>query len=135
MIWGAAKILRSKGGMMLRGSSSRLEVLERRQLGKTSSVALVRIDDQTLVLGVGDNRVEVLLELPAVERDEVSVSAVADVVDISSLTPNGHHKSAGNGADLGGTTQGVVVSAGRPSFVEALRELTVRRPSTSTRTR
>ena len=106
MIWGAAKILRSKGGFMLRGGGARLEIIERKQLGKTSSVALVRVDGQTLVLGVSEHQVQVLVEVPTA----------------GGVSPFGADPADG-------------VRAERTSFVGALRDLTVRKPSASARSK
>ncbi len=44
-----------------------IEVLSRRQLSRSASVQVVRIADQTYVLGVGDSGVRVLRRLPPAE--------------------------------------------------------------------
>ena len=59
----AGKVLRRRG-MGTRGSTatSRIEVLARQGLGRTSSVQLVRVGGRTLVLGVTESSVSVLGE-------------------------------------------------------------------------
>ena len=127
MIWAAAKILRSKGGFMLRGGGARLEIIERKQLGKSSSVALVRVDGQTLVLGVSEHQVQVLVEMPVAEAVEPAVGAAVIGREATSGTP-------ALGVDVATVPwrDGVTV---RPNFVEALRDLTVRKPSVSARSK
>jgi flagellar protein FliO/FliZ len=68
----AAKLLRRRGLGGTGGGSTRIEVLARHGLGRTSSVQLVRVAGRTLVLGVTDTSVSLLgegealgLELPA----------------------------------------------------------------------
>ena len=59
----AGKVLR-KRGLGTRGTTatSRIEVLARQGLGRTSSVQLVRVGGRTLVLGVTETNVSVLGE-------------------------------------------------------------------------
>jgi flagellar protein FliO/FliZ len=57
----AAKLLRKRGLGSTGGSpSTRIEVLARQGLGRTSSVQLVRVAGRTLVLGVTDTSVQLL---------------------------------------------------------------------------
>lgn len=57
----AAKLLRKRGLGSTGGSpSTRIEVLARQGLGRTSSVQLVRVAGRTLVLGVTDSSVQLL---------------------------------------------------------------------------
>jgi flagellar protein FliO/FliZ len=57
----AAKLLRRRGLGSTGGSAgTRIEVLARHGLGRTSSVQLVRIAGRTLVLGVTDSSVQLL---------------------------------------------------------------------------
>ncbi len=69
LMWGLAKLARRPltGG---RGGAGVLSVLSRQQLGRGSSVAVVRVADRALVLGVTDNQVSLLGEadLGAVEE-------------------------------------------------------------------
>jgi flagellar protein FliO/FliZ len=57
----AAKLLRKRGLGSTGGSpGTRIEVLARQGLGRTSSVQLVRVAGRTLVLGVTDTNVQLL---------------------------------------------------------------------------
>ena len=58
----AAKLLRRRGLGGTGGGSTRIEVLARHGLGRTSSVQLVRVAGRTLVLGVTDTSVSLLGE-------------------------------------------------------------------------
>jgi flagellar protein FliO/FliZ len=61
LMWGLAKLARRPltGG---RGGAGALAVLTRQQLGRGSSVAVVRVADKALVLGITDNQVSLLGE-------------------------------------------------------------------------
>lgn len=59
----AGKVLRRRGtGTRGSTATSRIEVLARQGLGRTSSVQLVRVGGRTLVLGVTESSVSVLGE-------------------------------------------------------------------------
>jgi flagellar protein FliO/FliZ len=76
----AAKVLRKRGLGSTSGSSatSRIEVLARQGLGRSSSVQLVRVGGKTLVLGVTENTVSVLSEAdPLLLEAELALEAVS----------------------------------------------------------
>jgi flagellar biogenesis protein FliO len=88
----------------VRSDAVRVDVLARRGVGKRASVTVVRIGEQTLLLGVTDQSVRLLTsveapdpELPVIERVQPAMRAVDGTAAL------------------------------RPSFLEALREKTVRR--------
>jgi flagellar protein FliO/FliZ len=68
LMWGLAKLARRP--LSRRGSSGALSVLSRQQLSRTASVAVVRVVDKALVLGITENQVSLLGEadLQAVEE-------------------------------------------------------------------
>ncbi|GAA0243590.1 flagellar biosynthetic protein FliO [Cryptosporangium japonicum] len=74
LMWGLARLVRR--GPIGRGTAS-LSVLSRQQLSRGASVAVVKVDDRALVLGVTDAQVTYLTEAPlsAFERP-----AFADVL-------------------------------------------------------
>lgn len=75
----AGKVLR-KRGLGTRGSTatSRIEVLARQGLGRTSSVQLVRVGGRTLVLGVTEASVSVLGEAdPLLLEAELALESAA----------------------------------------------------------
>ena len=139
MIWGAAKILRSKGGFMLRGGGARLEIIERKQLGKTSSVALVRVDGQTLVLGVSEHQVQVLVEVPTAGGVSPFGADPDTTIVGQEIAPGvptvGRPTVITMPAIASSTSSSDGVRAERTSFVGALRDLTVRKPSASARSK
>jgi flagellar protein FliO/FliZ len=90
----------------------RLEVVARQQLGKTASVAVVRVADRTLLLGITDSAVQLLSEIDAASFDEselpVELAAVPDATPERRVAA-----AAGTGSSA--------------SVLDLLRERTVRR--------
>ena len=77
----AAKVARKRGLGSSQGASpgTRIEVLARQGLGRTSSVQLVRVAGRTLVLGVTDASVQVLGEAdPLMLEVEQALSMVPE---------------------------------------------------------
>lgn len=69
-----------RGGVVLRRGSMRerraVEVIDRQSLGRTASLALVRIGDRHVALGVTDQRVSLLAEVPHLDSaDRPSATA------------------------------------------------------------
>jgi len=60
---------------------TQLELLARQPLGKTASVAVVRVADRTLLLGVTDSAVQLLSELDAALVDDTEVAT--DLADVA----------------------------------------------------
>ena len=87
LMWGLARLVRRGPGG--RGLSS-LAVLSRQQLSRGASVAVVKVDDRALVLGVTDAQVTYLTEAPlaAFERSAPFSAVLADHVgDVLSSGP------------------------------------------------
>ena len=65
-----------------RGSKRAIELVDRQPLGKTQSVAVLRVHDYTLVVGVTEQRVELLgmLESP---RDEFVAASDDQRIDLT----------------------------------------------------
>jgi flagellar protein FliO/FliZ len=74
LMWVAANVLRKRGftGVASRRTTRgpQIELIARRPLGRNSSVAVVRVGDRSLVLGVTEQQVTNLGE---VELDEIDV--------------------------------------------------------------
>ena len=109
LLWLAARVLR--GPLAGRGGGV-LDVLARQQLGRNVSVAVVRVADRALVLGVSEHGVNLLTETDLPPAEGPAVDAVPD----------------GSGGPRAGTLDGSVLS---PKVwrqaADALRERTVRR--------
>jgi flagellar protein FliO/FliZ len=73
----AARMVRKRGlGGTSGAAGARIEVLARHGLGRTSSVAVVKVAGRTLVLGVTDAHVSVLAEAdPALVEAEAALAA------------------------------------------------------------
>jgi flagellar protein FliO/FliZ len=117
----AKKVKRGPGG---RGRNGRLiDVLSRQQLSRTASVAVVRVMDQALIIGVTDGQVSVLgeadlvaaqasLETPETTRPARTARAVRRPADSERKAPlNGSALSLGTWKQT----------------VETLRDLTARK--------
>ncbi len=50
-----------------RSNARAIELIDRQNLGKAQSVAVIRVQDHTLVLGVTEQRVELIATLPPVD--------------------------------------------------------------------
>jgi flagellar protein FliO/FliZ len=95
LMWGLARVIRRPlGGHHRTGA---LSVLNRQQLSRGSAVAVVRVADRALVLGVTDQQVSLLgeTELDAFvkhddhheHRDHLELSLTPDVLEGSVLSP------------------------------------------------
>lgn len=141
LCWGATWALKRRGGGGLGfRSTERLEVVERRALSKGAAVAIVRVSGEEYLIGVTDHNVA-LLHRPgagAVEADtpetlpepdttvDLTVDATRAVVSTSGPSPV---RAAFSGTRWTGSHNPSVQTDGptRMGFVEALREMTVRR--------
>lgn len=83
LLWLAARVARKRGLGNTGGSGgTRIEVLARQGLGRTSSVQLVRVAGRTLVLGVTDTSVSVLGEAdPLLLEVEQAIAQAAPAPD------------------------------------------------------
>jgi flagellar protein FliO/FliZ len=119
LMWGLARLARRP---LAGRSGAALSVVARQQLGRTASVAVVRVGDRALVLGVTDSQVNLLAEadLAAVEVPAPGAVDVREPVSVTggpaALTP-GRNRLAGSALSPATWRQAV----------DALRERTARR--------
>jgi flagellar biogenesis protein FliO len=102
---------------------NRLEVLARQPLGKTASVAVVRVAGRTLLIGVTDTAVQLLSEVDAAAFDEpdYQVDAAQELAAFSEVRiPEARVPEAT-------TTVTTTAPATGVSVLDLLRERTVRR--------
>lgn len=74
LMWAAATVLRKRGlvtGTTRRGSGAEIEVIARRSMGRNSSIAVVKVGDRTMVVGVTDHQITKL--------DDAELLAVIDL--------------------------------------------------------
>lgn len=151
LVCGLTWVLRRRG--LLRpggqvGTPGRLEILDRKSLGKTSSLVVARMGDQTLLLGVTGERIEVLSDAPGLAAPEAARPAGAEAarsatapaspatapashgpISVRHTNPAaraGTHRTGGT-RRTGHPKAAPAVDRTRMSFIEALQELTVRR--------
>jgi flagellar biosynthetic protein FliO len=141
LCWGAVWALKRRGtGRPLLGSTDRLEIVERRALSRTASLALVRVSGREYLVGVTEQRVELLDRTgPGIDTTDLTAIETTGTVDLTALTTPTADPSSADAQDgprslVSGTrrtgfptTSADADSSARMGFVEALRELTVRR--------
>lgn len=133
LLWVAARVLRKNQRRSMQGVE--VDVLARQPLAQRASVAVVQVGDRALVLGVTENRVELLSEAP-----------LASVLTASSLveppTPDAEDEAPTNSASpanpvtlvhqrkpaaVGGIAGSALSPATWAKALDAVREMTVRR--------
>jgi flagellar biogenesis protein FliO len=75
---------RGRAGAPKRGPKRAIELVDRQSLGKTQSVAVLRVNDCTLVVGVTDQRVELLTLLDTPESDAL-VEDDGEMIDLAQV--------------------------------------------------
>nr|WP_275941637.1 flagellar biosynthetic protein FliO [Planosporangium mesophilum] len=85
LMWGMAKLARKPLG--IRKGGGLIEVLGRQQLSRGSSVAVVRIADKAMVLGVTDGQVSLIAEteLSVIEEYQPEVALKRESLSLESL--------------------------------------------------
>lgn len=105
LILGAAKYLRNKPGFGRDPNAPKFDVLDRISLGRTSSVALVRVGTRGLVLGITESSVTLLTEAPELVETYEEIEA--------------QRTESSEG--------GTAARSPRTNFLQTLRELTVKK--------
>lgn len=74
VMWVAARVLRNKQmpGMTKVATPVPIQVVARQGVGRNGAIAVVRVADTTLLLGITDTQINVLHELDVIELGEVS---------------------------------------------------------------
>nr|WP_240942690.1 flagellar biosynthetic protein FliO [Planosporangium thailandense] len=85
LMWGIAKLARKPLG--IRRGNGLIEVLGRQQLSRGASVAVVRVADKAMVLGVTDGRVSLISEadLQAIEEYQPEPQVKREPLAVESL--------------------------------------------------
>ncbi|MEU4559928.1 flagellar biosynthetic protein FliO [Actinoplanes sp. NPDC023936] len=125
MMWGLARVIRRPFG--LRGNDA-LMVLGTQQVGRGAAVAVVRVADRALVIGITDTQVSLLVEhdLGAFESEPEEEHIP---VDLEGDDLPGRHPAA-----TGGRLEGSLLSPRTwTSAVDFLRERTARPERTARR--
>src|SRR4051812_43213322 len=93
LLWIAARTLQ-KGRVRAAGGVD-VDVLARLPLAQKSSLAVVRLGDQALVLGVTESRVALLCQTPVADIAEVAAAAVAPEAARAAVPADGVPASRG----------------------------------------
>jgi flagellar protein FliO/FliZ len=131
LMWLAARMFRGK--LTSRGAGT-LEVLARAQVGRGASVAVVRVADRALVVGVTEHGIALLGE-PITDLATLTASTPAVEVSVDGEAPglfatrrNETGSAASTAASAAGPLQGSLLSpATWRQVVQLIRERTVRR--------
>ena len=113
-----------------RRPTGRLEVLDRRSLGKSSSIVLARVGDRPLLLGVTGQQISVLSDAPDLDsawRGQEATDAPRPAVAVRHARTARATNRTGGARRTGHPTAAPTAERTRMGFVEALQELTVRR--------
>ena len=125
LLWLFSKFGRGRmtkgGGRWASGGSSRIEVMDRRSLGRHSSIAVVRAAGRVVVVGQTPQQISVLLD---VDREPDALSGETEDVDAAI----GGQSRSGDDMSMPGlaSTLGVDTPKAWDAFLERLREMTVR---------
>ena len=134
VLWFAARVAKKRG---LGGRANGLiEVVATQRMGRSSTVNVVRIGDVVLVVGATEEQVTLLAEVDndtvdaaLREREAARVSRVPARVDDEGQPTGGVHRPVVAARSSSGPLAGSVLDRkGWGSFVNHLRERTVRRP-------
>jgi flagellar protein FliO/FliZ len=123
LMWVAARVMR---GQLTRGQGGALEVVARQQVGRGASIAVVRVADQALVLGVTENKVTLIsaADLGAVQ----AAQATAEEERIAVRSPVDADGVRSRPGESGGRLQGSIVSpATWKQAVDVIRDRTARK--------
>jgi flagellar protein FliO/FliZ len=139
VLWFAARVAKKRG---LGGAGNGLiEVVARQRMGRSSTVNVVRIGDVVLVVGATEEQVTLLAEVDPEtveaagrEREELRaprpahVDGEAPAADEAPVTRGLHRPAAVTRSSSGALAGSVFDRNGWGSFVNQMRERTVRRP-------
>lgn len=145
-IWGLSKVLarlRSpkspRTGANRRVAANGLTVLSRQALGKDLSIATVRWNGREVLVGISGSTItflndapasnDVRVEEPASNAPENAAKAAEAAIEPAAVEPVPTGRLAAGFARPSGSTRGShdLVGAGRPSFIDSLRDATLRR--------
>lgn len=122
---GAAKLLQRGTGMRpVRGTGAQVRVLARQGMGKRASVAVLAVGGRALVVGIGDDGVQLLSDL---DLDEV----MAPEPEVADSAPEAAPAIGGAlGLLVRARTTGTRVDrpSARDQALQTVRDWTVRRP-------
>ncbi|MFZ4583733.1 MAG: FliO/MopB family protein [Acidimicrobiia bacterium] len=122
LMWLAGRVMRNRGmGGRPRKGDAQLEVIDRKNLSKTASLALVRVGDRTLLVGVTEHGISNLTEVA--QPQPIALTLVDEPSGTNGPVPLGAPAElplmAAASADESGTAWKMLV--------DQLRERTVRR--------
>ncbi len=136
LIWVAARVARRRGRAGVKADGPQIELVERRNLGKRSSVVLLRVGGKALLVGSTDQQVSLLAEATHLDTrdDEITVVELPPAAPVQ-LSEVRAERAAGlvrpDGTRAGRTpARAAGAHRARPpklSLADAVREMTARR--------
>ena len=89
LMWVAIRVMRGRDGFGRRQSMGNLEIVEQRPLTKNSSIAIVRIADQMLAVGITEHQITLLnstpLDIPLELPLELPLDRALPAVDVTAV--------------------------------------------------
>ncbi len=119
--FGRSRQVKSRGRWMQGADAGRIEVMDRRSLGRHSSIAVVRAAGRIVVVGQTPQQISVLLDA---DRDPVAAGAEVASGETSAIDGLPDEEMLLPGL---ASTTGVDAPKAWDAFLERLREMTVRR--------
>ncbi len=132
MMWGLSRVMRG-GRTPVKGGQHRLDVVSRTTVGKRSSIVVLRAGDRGLIVGVTEQNISVLGEMPLPEeglalevRTPLAITADGHMSDDVVPAPSGRRRHAA-ATEQTSTLSGSVLSPSTwKQTATAFRERTVR---------
>ena len=84
-MWVAIRVMRGRDGFGRRQNMGNLEIVEQRPLTKNSSIAIVRIADQMLAVGITEHQITLLNSTPLDIPLELPVDRVLPAVEVTAV--------------------------------------------------
>lgn len=136
LIWVAARVARRRGRAGVKADGPQIELVERRNLGKRSSVVLLRVGGKALLVGSTDQQVSLLAEATHLDTrdDEITVvelppAAPVQLSEVRAERAAGLVRPDGTRAGRAPARTAGAHRARPPklSLADAVREMTARR--------
>ena len=123
LMWVAIRVMRGRDGLARRNSTDVLEILERKALTKNTSIALVRVGDQALAVGITEQSITLLNASP-IDPTSDGATEVVEIGGVSVTEIGAFESSTPVQLEIGSAPAMTVKPSG--SFLDTLRDLTVR---------
>ena len=129
LIWISARIVKRRNGASgSKASTQQIEIVERRSVGKRSSLMLLRVGGKAVLVGTTDQHIELLAEAPHLDTrdDDITVVELPSVAPVD-LADVRRERAVGLVRPDGTRAPHTSQRPSRLSLADAMREMTTRR--------